>query len=455
MASPIRIKRRAGGSPGAPTSLLNAELAFNEVDNILYYGKGSGGAGGTASTIIPIGGPGAFVDLSSSQTVGGTKTFSSIPKSTGTPSAATDLATVSWVQAQIGSAGGGTVTSVGVTVPTGFSVSGSPVTDSGTIIISYAAGYIGYTTTEATKLAGIETGAQVNVKPNWSSAAGTASEILNKPMLGILAAKDKISVPGDITATGTASATTYLRGDGSWATPPAGTVTSVGISVPTGLSVSNTPVTSSGTIALTWTTGYVGYTTAEATKLSGIAAGATANNTDAYLLSRTNHTGAQAISTITNLQTTLDGKIASTEKGATNGVATLDGSGKLTSSQIPDSLLGSLSYKGTWNASTNTPTIPAAAAGNKGYYYVVNVAGSSSVSGITDWKIGDWIVSNGTAWEKIDNTDQVTSVAGKQGVVTLVVADITDAGSMALQNANSVAITGGTIDNVTIDGGTF
>ena len=52
MANTIRIKRRASGSAGAPTSLENAELAYNEVDDILYYGKGTGGAGGKGIVVI-------------------------------------------------------------------------------------------------------------------------------------------------------------------------------------------------------------------------------------------------------------------------------------------------------------------------------------------------------------------------------------------------------------------
>lgn len=64
MSNNIRIKRRAaGGASGAPASLANAELAFNEQDNTLYYGKGTGGAGGTATQVIAIGGPGAFLPL--------------------------------------------------------------------------------------------------------------------------------------------------------------------------------------------------------------------------------------------------------------------------------------------------------------------------------------------------------------------------------------------------------
>lgn len=77
MANTIRIKRRAsGGGAGAPTTLQNAELAFNEDTNVLYYGTGTGGSGGSATAIIPIAGNGAFVDTSTTQTVGGTKTFS-------------------------------------------------------------------------------------------------------------------------------------------------------------------------------------------------------------------------------------------------------------------------------------------------------------------------------------------------------------------------------------------
>jgi hypothetical protein len=77
MANTIRIKRRAAsGGAGAPSTLENAELAFNEASNVLYYGTGTGGAGGSATSVIAIAGNGAYVDLSTAQTIGGTKTFS-------------------------------------------------------------------------------------------------------------------------------------------------------------------------------------------------------------------------------------------------------------------------------------------------------------------------------------------------------------------------------------------
>lgn len=111
-------------------------------------------------------------------------------------------------------------------------------------------------------------------------------------------------------------------------------------------------------------------------------------------------------------------------KGQANGYAELDSSGKVPTTQLPSAVLGGLSYQGTWNASTNSPTIPAASSSNKGWYYKVATAGSTSIDGISDWQVGDWLVSNGTTWDKVDNTDLVTSVAGKVGAVILVKGDV-------------------------------
>lgn len=152
MAGTIRIKRRTGGSPGAPASLANAELAYNEVDDILYYGKGTGGAGGTATAIPAIGGPGAFVSLSGTQTITGPKTFTGSVDLAGSAATAatqatgdnsTKIATTAFVKSL--GYGPGTVTSVALTLPAIFSVSGSPVTGSGTLsatLASQTANYV-------------------------------------------------------------------------------------------------------------------------------------------------------------------------------------------------------------------------------------------------------------------------------------------------------------------------
>lgn len=101
MANTIRIKRRSSaGAAGAPTSLENAELAFNEADDILYYGKGTGGAGGTATTIEAIAGSGAYITLGTTQTVTGNKTFSG-ELSVATPTANAHAATKSYVDGAV------------------------------------------------------------------------------------------------------------------------------------------------------------------------------------------------------------------------------------------------------------------------------------------------------------------------------------------------------------------
>ena len=66
MANTIRIKRSTGSS--APTSLENAELAFSEGNEILYFGKGTSGANGSATSIIPVGGKGKYFDKETTQT---------------------------------------------------------------------------------------------------------------------------------------------------------------------------------------------------------------------------------------------------------------------------------------------------------------------------------------------------------------------------------------------------
>jgi hypothetical protein len=163
--------------------------------------------------------------------------------------------------------------------------------------------------------------------------------------------------------------------------------------------------------------------------------------------------------------------------------------------------IGALNYKGTWNASTNTPTL-VSSVGTKGDYYVVSVAGSTDLNGTTLWGVGDMAIFNGSAWQKADGGDTslvtsltVTSLTGYMyannssavtASTTIPVASVTGAvantvnvltsgllsgggaltgnvtislnsvpagnvsglGTMATQNANAVAITGG---NVTAD----
>jgi hypothetical protein len=85
-------------------------------------------------------------------------------------------------------------------------------------------------------------------------------------------------------------------------------------------------------------------TAADKTKLDGVATGATANASDAQLRDRATHTGSQAISTVTGLQTALDNKINSSERGVSGGIATLDQFARIPASQLPSYVDDVLEY---------------------------------------------------------------------------------------------------------------
>lgn len=110
------------------------------------------------------------------------------------------------------------------------------------------------------------------------------------------------------------------------------------------------------------------------------------------------------------------------------------------------SVAGGLSYQGTWNASTNTPTL-ASSTGTNGYYYIVSTAGSTNLNGITDWQIGDWLLFNGSVWQKIDQSELVTSVNGDTGAVTLTYTDVNAIGSITSTDGSvTVSTTSGVAD---------
>ena len=247
--------------------------------------------------------------------------------------------------------------------------------------------------------------------------------------------------------TGAATLTGYVKGNGTANMTAATTIPSTdvtGLGTMAAQNANNVAITG-GTIAGVSVSGYVP-TTTTITAGTGLAGGGdlSANRTIALANTAvTTGTYGNAARTITQtvdqqgrLTNIFDqpiaiaytavsglGTSATKDAGVANGVATLDGGGTVPISQLPAAVLGALSYQGTWNASTNTPTLTSSV-GTKGYYYVVNVAGSTNLNGIIDWQVGDWAVYNGSAWQKIDNTDAVTSVNGYTGTVVLTAADV-------------------------------
>jgi len=185
MANTIRIKRRATGAVGAPTGLANAELAFNEVDNTLYYGKGTGGAGGSATTVDAIAGSGAFSSLTANQTISGNKTY------TGTLTAVTQtaadnstlVATTAYVKSQ------NYLTTVTGTSPVSAVVSGNTATVSMAAATSSTNGYLTST--------------------DWTTFNN------KQPAGAYLTGNQSISVSGDATGTGTTAIALTLKNTGT------------------------------------------------------------------------------------------------------------------------------------------------------------------------------------------------------------------------------------------------
>lgn len=99
--------------------------------------------------------------------------------------------------------------------------------------------------------------------------------------------------------------------------------------------------------------------------------------------------------------------------------------GKIPSGFLPNSIIAGLIFQGPWDIPGNNPVIPAAAPGNQGWYYIVSVPGNSNITGATlSYVIGDWLISNGVSWSRIQNSQDVISVNGQTGAVLLNKADV-------------------------------
>ncbi len=151
-----------------------------------------------------------------------------------------------------------------------------------------------------------------------------------------------------------------------------------------------------------------------------------------------------------SIQTQLNDKVDDTEKGANNGVATLDSGGKVPVSQLPNSIM---EFQGVWNASTNSPTL-ADGVGNTGDTYRVNVAGTQNLgSGAQTFVIGDWVMyDSGGVWRLAHSgADAVQSVNGQSGVVSLTTTNISEGTNLYFTDtrARTAAVTDAINNGVT------
>ena len=107
-------------------------------------------------------------------------------------------------------------------------------------------------------------------------------------------------------------------------------------------------------------------------------------------------------------------------KNQPNGYAGLDGNGIIPTSILPDSVVGNVKFKGTFDPITTTFS---ATYSNLGWYFIS--IGTGTYSGL-GFNVGDWMISEGTFLSKIDNTDAVMSVNGRLGNIIINSKDITD-----------------------------
>ena len=177
---------------------------------------------------------------------------------------------------------------------------------------------------------------------------------------------------------------------------PQGTVTSVsGTGTVNGITLTGT-VTSTGSITLGGTLGGIGNSQLTNSTISGISLGSNlAALTIGTGLSGTSYNGGTAAT------------VAIANSGVTTGtygsasvipVITVNAQGQITN--VSTQATNAPSYQGTWNASTNTPTLTSGV-GTQSYYYVVSVAGTTNLDGINAWNVGDWAIFSGTTWTKV------------------------------------------------------
>lgn len=398
MSNTIRIKRRASGGAGAPASLANAELAYNEVDDVLYYGKGSGGAGGTATTVQAIGGKGAYMDLSTNQTIAGTKTFSSTISGSidGNAGTATKLATAR------------TIAFTGDATASG-SFDGSA---------NYSQAL---TLATVNSNVGTFTKFTVNAKGLITAASQASRSDLSAPTADISNGGFKITNVAEPTLSTDAATKNYVDS------------VAQGLDVKASVVVATTAdITLSGTQTIDGVALVAGdrvlvknQTTTSANGIYAVSASAWSRTADA-------DTWNELVSAFVFV-----------EKGTTNGdtgwVCTVDAGGTLGSTAVTFS---QFSGSGNYTAGTG-----------------LTLTGTQFSITNTAVTAGSYGSAAKTLVATVNAQGQLTAVAASD--IAIANTQVSGLGTMSTQNAASVAITGGSItnlttfDGITIDGGTF
>lgn len=245
MANTIRIKRSS--ATNAPTTLQNAEIAYSELSDKIFIGVGTGGAGGSATSIVAIGGAGHFLTISAASST--YQTQSGMSSYLTTSSAASTYAPLA----------SPTFTGV-VTIPSGASISGYLTTSSASSTYQTISGMSSYLTTATASstyaplasptLTGVPVSTTAAVDTNTTQIATTAYVIAQGYLKSATASSTYQTQAGmsSYLTTSTASSTYQTQsGMSSYLTTSAAGTTYAPLASPTLTGVPLAPTATAGT----------------------------------------------------------------------------------------------------------------------------------------------------------------------------------------------------------------
>jgi hypothetical protein len=405
MSNTLRIKRRSSaGAAGAPSSLENAELAFNEADNTLYYGKGTGGIGGTATSIEAIAGPGAYLTLGTAQTITGNKTFSGVVI-VPTPTANTHATTKVYVDDLISN-----INSNISNVATSFTVAG----DSGS---------------NQTITSGVDT-LTISGGTGLSSVASTT---------------DTVTLNLDNTAV-TAGSYGAANTVATFTVDAQGRLTAAGN---TAISVTASQISDKGTNLVTGLTGTTNEITVSNSGVGAVTLSLPSNVTISNNLTVTGDLTVQGnVVTLNTATITIEDKNIVLANTASPTDVTADGAG-ITVLGATNKTFNWVDATDAWTSSEHLNLLAGKEFKIGGTSVLTNTTLGSTVLNSSLTSVGN--IATGT-W----SATAIGVAYGGTGATDASNARVNlGLGTISVQNANSVSITGGTIDGITFDGGTF